>query len=732
MTRQRPPFPIRPLLAALALPLCCGSAAASERWWTYIGGCSGADWQGLVTGTNAQGAATCWATSQAGLSGAAPPTVADNVFFRTSGPTDLSVSFAAASRPSFTGRAAQLDITGTGTGYAGLTLPSHLPAATTLEVNALGLGVGGRGEVQQAGGRVVVSGRARLGLEAGNSGRYTLHGGTLQVSDTMQLGLLGHGSYLQTGGQATIDTLLLAAARMSTAQVQVSGGTLTARRMSMADRGWSTLTISGTGQVSIGSLFDGPAGTANRSDVTVTGPEARLNISGSADFSTGGTGTLTVSHGGQVITGTASLGALPGSRGEALVAGGGAHWSIRTTLTVGGEGAGLLTVGSGGTVEVASMQLGAEGHAVLDGGQLRMAAGIEGPGRFEWRSGTLFTGQAGGVTTLGSVMLPTGTVLATGQHLRVDGTLAVGGGLLGLAGGTLQADALTLAGGTVVTVGAGAFDVGSVGHVSGHGTLAAPVRGAAGTRLVATGGALAAGQLTRDDGFDFDGTLTVQGGTVVLLDRNGARLGETTQLLDGGRLASATGLTLEAGRTLQFSGAALVEGRFTHQGAVAPAAAGTLTFDDDVTGPGSFAGSVIFRGLYAPGAAAVDFGGGTLRLGASGELVLRIDDLAPGSFSRLAGIGTLQADNAALALAFAPGLALPDAGMTLVLLDFAAFGGGFDPARVRISGIDAQRLDLSRLAVDGTVAITPVPEPGTVAMMLAGLAALGWRGRRKG
>lgn len=79
-----------------------------------------------------------------------------------------------------------------------------------------------------------------------------------------------------------------------------------------------------------------------------------------------------------------------------------------------------------------------------------------------------------------------------------------------------------------------------------------------------------------------------------------------------------------------------------------------------------------------------------------------------------------------------PGLALPDEGATLALLDFAAFDGAFDPVRVRISGIDGQRVDLSRLGVDGPVAITLVPEPGTVAMMLAGLVAVGWRGRRKG
>jgi PEP-CTERM motif len=282
----------------------------------------------------------------------------------------------------------------------------------------------------------------------------------------------------------------------------------------------------------------------------------------------------------------------------------------------------------------------------------------------------------------------------------------------------------------VVTVGSGVFDVGSVKLVYGHGTLAAPVRGAASSTLVAWGGSFAAGLVTRDDGFDFDGTLVVQGSTMVLLDGNGARLGQSTQLLTGSTLASASGLALEAGRTLKFSGAAVVEGRFTHHGAVAPDGPGSITFEDDVSGPGSFAGRVIFRGLYAPGTAAVDFGGGTLSLGTSGELALRIDGLAPGSFSQLADIGTLQAGDAALALAFAPDLALPDEGATLALLDFAAFDGAFDPARVRISGIDAQRVDLSRLGVDGTVAITPVPEPGTVAMMLAGLVAVVWRGRR--
>jgi hypothetical protein len=72
------------------------------------------------------------------------------------------------------------------------------------------------------------------------------------------------------------------------------------------------------------------------------------------------------------------------------------------------------------------------------------------------------------------------------------------------------------------------------------------------------------------------------------------------------------------------------------------------------------------------------------------------------------------------------------AGQSMDLFDWGSTSGAFDA--IDASGLQLAahtRLDLSRLYVDGVVAVQAVPEPGTWAMWLAGMAVLGFvaRGR---
>jgi len=73
------------------------------------------------------------------------------------------------------------------------------------------------------------------------------------------------------------------------------------------------------------------------------------------------------------------------------------------------------------------------------------------------------------------------------------------------------------------------------------------------------------------------------------------------------------------------------------------------------------------------------------------------------------------------------------AGQSVDLFDWGRTRGSFDA--IDASGLQlaaGTRLDLSRLYVDGVVAVQAVPEPGTWAMWLAGLAAIGhFAGRRR-
>ena len=149
---------------------------------------------------------------------------------------------------------------------------------------------------------------------------------------------------------------------------------------------------------------------------------------------------------------------------------------------------------------------------------------------------------------------------------------------------------------------------------------------------------------------------------------------------------------------------------------------GTLSFINDVSGSGSFAGSVRFLAGYRPGNSTgrVGFGAGSVGFGAQSTLSLEIDGTTPGSgCDQLLDIGSLSFDGT-LALGFGSGFSA-DAGARLSLLDFDAFQGSLDAAHVRISGIDAGRVDLSRLGIDGSIGISGVPKPGTWALWLSGL-----------
>jgi hypothetical protein len=269
-----------------------------------------------------------------------------------------------------------------------------------------------------------------------------------------------------------------------------------------------------------------------------------------------------------------------------------------------------------------------------------------------------------------------------------------------------------------------------IGVLDAQGQVAARIAGGSlGTRIAASG-PLTLGLLTHDDGFAFGGQLQTGGHQVVLLDADLAALGVATLLSDGGQLATVNGALLGADSVLLASGTTSVQGRFVNFGLVQSDAL-PLSFIDDVSGPGQFSGNVRFLAGYEPGVgtARIGFDGGSVAFGPHAMLTLDMNGTTAGSgFDQLADIGALRFDGT-LVLAFGTEFAAAP-GTVLQVLDFDSFGGTLDAAHIVVDGYDRDRLDLHRLAIDGTLSVTAVPEPGTLALWLAGLGVVVLRARR--
>lgn len=188
-------------------------------------------------------------------------------------------------------------------------------------------------------------------------------------------------------------------------------------------------------------------------------------------------------------------------------------------------------------------------------------------------------------------------------------------------------------------------------------------------------------------------------------------------VFDGGvRLSTSNDMA-----ALTFDGSASVLGRFVNDGTVG-GSGGTLTFLNDVSGGGGFAGDIVFHAGYSPGhsPARVDFGGRDANFDASAMLTIELDGADPGSgHDQLANIDRLDFDGR-LRLVFGASYA-PAAGTQWKLLDFDTFAGSLAPDRIDVAGFDRRRLDTSKLAVDGTLAVTAVPEPAAWTMWLSAL-----------
>jgi VCBS repeat-containing protein len=187
---------------------------------------------------------------------------------------------------------------------------------------------------------------------------------------------------------------------------------------------------------------------------------------------------------------------------------------------------------------------------------------------------------------------------------------------------TLDLDGFNLAAPSVV--------IATGGLLTGSGSVAAPVSGGGEIRLV--GGNMSLGDLNDPSGFNFDGTLNLNGNTAVLLDADVAKLGTLTNLGSGGTLGAINDMKLASDHSLTGSGT--VDSDLVHQGTIIIAENQTVIIRGNLSGTGvtDGSGTLVITANYTPGnsPAAIAFGG-DLAFGPNAHLVLEIDGSQPGS-----------------------------------------------------------------------------------------------------
>ena len=170
---------------------------------------------------------------------------------------------------------------------------------------------------------------------------------------------------------------------------------------------------------------------------------------------------------------------------------------------------------------------------------------------------------------------------------------------------------------------------------------------------------------------------------------------------------------------------------------------GTLALPDNfvnngvMTGTGTYSvgGTLTNAGTLAPGAAAPASLalGGNYAQGAGGAFAVELQSLASHDLFNISGTAALGG-TLALSCFAACSFAVGD---VITILDSVGNLSGTFSAGVTLSGFATGAFDVvydsaaDRVQLVVTQAVTAVPEPGTYALWLAGLAATGWAIRRR-
>jgi fibronectin-binding autotransporter adhesin len=368
--------------------------------------------------------------------------------------------------------------------------------------------------------------------------------------------------------------------------------------------------------------------------------------------------------------------------------------------------------------------------------------------------GTFLSGRNATVTPFtitGALGIADGTVLVSrGGGLSANAITLAGPGVINLDGGSTTAGAVNA---SILNIGAGGIQISgaNVNLNNGPSVVAAGSRGSIinlGGDLVSTGSS----NITRQNvaqtaplaqidlggnvrTFDVTDTLTVgaAGASVDVVNGGVVKSGPGNLVLGGAN--TYAGLTQILTGTLTLTGSLTATTPIIVDGGalfdVAGVAGGfTLGTVQTLTGDGSVAGAVNIAGTVAPGgtlgtlsfSSTVTFDvGGTgvaeFEISKSAGPVLAADLLSAASL--VTYDGTLVVTHTGLALSV---------GDTFNLFDAPAFAGSFDSFNLPSPGVGLA-WETSNLPVDGTISV--IPEPGSIALLLGGLALVAARRRRQ-
>lgn len=612
------------------------------------------------------------------------------------------------------------------------------------------------------------SGSGQLTLSGDSAefgGRFVLVGGTLNAQSARAMGGSGRISILQ-GARLVVGAAAEFAELSGSGQVSLLSTATVALESDVAflgnidgaggfrKQGSATFTMFGRGTASgrtdiqAGTfLLSGRGARWGGTGVDI-GAGGTVRIAGGAQWDAGagnvstsglGTSQIRIENGATLASGRAALGTRTGNAAEISVVGFGAgseqaSWDVAGDFTLGGDGTALLIVGNGGRVSATGRAvIGAGSTLKLEGGHFEAGALSFAQGsQMAWASGVLRVTGVDGLR-VGSNTPAQALLLTPGRTLEVSGRLVIEqGATIRLAGGSLPAGHLALAGGTLTTARDHAFALGSHPRLSGFGTVEGRYGHLPDHTLAAEGGVLTLVD-TVPTPFKFDGNIEVAtSGTLAIEDEGVTDLLGSVDLADGGRLRSVNGLRWVGAHEFRGGAGARIDGLFfnDHQVQGSRDAERPLEFTGHVAGSGAFVGYVQFSGLYDPGESPASVFLQNMRHGAFATLRLEIGGYRSGADHDFVRVLETASLDGTLAIDFLDGFA-PSAGDAFTLMSYGHRTGAF--AHLTVTGLSPDlNASLGYGDHDLVLRIAAVPEPAEWALMAVGLGFVLTAGRRKG
>ncbi len=531
----------------------------------------------------------------------------------------------------------------------------------------IGQAAGSEGNFYQRGGTVQTD-TVYLAGAADASGVYEMTGGTLNLGTYLVVGHSGPGAFLQAGGTVnqTVESTILGDVSGSYGSLyELSGGTLNANVLSIADKADTTATFQVLGSGVLNTAGITYVGTSGVGLLSLAGTASnRIGNNLQVGQNDGAVGMVQHSSGVLTVENWLVLGENTGATGTYEISGdavlnvGGEHFMVgrngKGTFTQSGNS--IVNFNGSGRLMICDFSNAAGSAYVMNGGTLNvndgrlLAVGKGAAGEFLHNGGTVnATGDLSLAESGGA-----GTYRLNGGELNVTGNVAYGAGtgLFALNGGTLH-----LAGN--VTNGGGQgdflFDSGVFDFTGESIDVDGFRMGTAGsanpTLSLATGQSL----LTSDDlivGQYAAATLTLNGATVT-----------TGDYFWVGQNAGGNGAVVQTGGTVTVDNRLAISDHATAQGSYTIGGDGTLSINGDYLivgrqGPGSFVQNdnsvVTFNGSQriliadnaGSGGSSYTLNGGTLNVNNSRQI--SVGKAGAGLFTQTGGV--VNARNSTLRL----------------------------------------------------------------------------------